>query len=390
VKNDRKILFSHQGNFSSKGAQDFQVILSTRNSMKGIIMTNFHPILNFLTGMFIKHSKFLMSFAGFFNNLRKITALIPTKADVVWTGIFGLFLLCSPFTRDLAGQSLQQTHTDLVIESLNNAITDDDEEVREKAIQTLGKINSKKANEVLYEVLINSSERDVEVNIAKILLKRGEEKALDKFIKGLVQEDDEGRIRSARVLKELKHPASLNSLIKALNDPNYIVQKQALKAISEIRTVACIKPLVKQLQGENQEFRAIAAWGLGEIEDQATLPYLYKALKDPIASVRRNAIESIGDLKLAASVKNIQPLLSDEHWFVRQEAVKVLAEIKSKESVPLIIELLYDEQWKVRESAALALGKIGDQRAIIPLSGALQDKSNNVRKEAAEALGNFF
>ncbi len=114
-------------------------MLSTRKKVKGIIMTNFFSIFKFLSDMIIHHSKSLMLYSGFIHCLRMIASRFQTKPDILWLGIFGFILLCSPFTPDLAGQSLQQTHTDLVIESLKNAITDVDEEVREKADSDSGK-----------------------------------------------------------------------------------------------------------------------------------------------------------------------------------------------------------------------------------------------------------
>ena len=311
------------------------------------------------------------------------------KAALLLSLVFPM-LSFSPFAVGAGNQAVDTTHTALVIESLKYALADDDGDVRERAIQTLGKINTKAANELLFTSLQESHDWEIEINAARILLQRGETRALVKFFDGLEHENEKRRIRSAKILRELKHPDGLKPLLKALDDPSRDVRKQALKAICEIRTTACIKPLADQMQNGDQEFRALAAWGLGEIEDAATLPYLYAALKDPNAKVRSNAIESIGDLELAESAPHIQPLLADDEWFVRREAVRVLAEIGSIESVPLIIDALHDEHWKVRESAAAALGELGDRRALVPLSAALHDKSDNVRQEAAEALGEFY
>ena len=312
------------------------------------------------------------------------------KVGLLLLFVLGPILSFSPIAIRAEEQDTDTTHTALVIESLKYALKDEDADVRERAIRTLGKINTKAANELLYTSLQESHDWEIEINAARILLERGETKALQKFVDGLGQENEKTRIRSAKILKELRHPDALQPLVKALSDSNHEVQKQALKAICEIRSTKCIKTLADQMQHENHEFRAIAAWGLGEIEDAATLSYLYAALKDPNAKVRNNAIESIGDLKLAKSAPYIQPLQTDDEWYVRREAVRVLAEIQSRESVPYIIDSLHDKHWKVRASAASALGELGDRRALVPLSAALHDKSDNVRQEAADALGKFY
>ena len=296
----------------------------------------------------------------------------------------------SPYAVSADAENVDTTHTALVIESLKYALHDDDGDVREEAVKTLGKIKSEKATQLLFSALQEAHDWEVEVTAAKILLERGETRALEKFINGLSDDNRDQRCRAAKILKELAHPAALKPLIKAMDDEDSEVKEKVVNAICELRVPEAIKPLSQAMQDDDEDIRRLAAWGLGEIQDAKALPTLYAALNDPDAKVRCNAIESIGDIGLAESAQHVDIRLNDHEWFVRREAIKVLAEIRAIESAPEIIEALHDDNRRVREAAAEALGELGDRRAIVPLSAALHDKSDDVREAAADALGQFY
>jgi HEAT repeat protein len=324
------------------------------------------------------------------NNRRasKFNMLSTTLAAIVV--IFSILCL-SPFAVGDEQTKIDTTHTALVIESLKYALNDEDGDVREEAMRTLGKINSPKSTALLSQVLQQTdNDWEVEFNAAKILLQRGETKALDKFITGLSDQETKVRLRSAKMLRELKHPSSLEPLIKAMDDANEDVREQVVRALSELRIDAALAPLREAAQDEDVDIRRIAVWGLGEINNPQALKFLYKALDDLDAKVRCNAVESIGDLKQSESAVFIAPLLNDREWFVRRETIRVMAELQTTEFVPGIITALQDDNRKVRQAAAEALGQLGDRRAIVPLSAALHDKSDNVREQAADALGEFY
>ena len=286
-------------------------------------------------------------------------------------------------------QILDSPHEALILESLSLAVHDRDDDVREEAIKTLGRIKSAKATQLLYDAL-NSEDADDQIRAAKLLLKRGETEAISSFTRDLQHEEPDARERAAKILRKIAHPTTLPALVQALHDEHAEVREEVARAIAELRTSEVIPPLSEALQDSDTDVREIAAWGLGEAKDPAALPLLFAALNDPEAKVRKAAIESIGDIRVSQSAVHIHALIHDHNRNVRREAVKVLEELRAPASVPVLIEALRDEYYKVREQAAEALGEFRDPRAIVPLSAALHDKSDNVRKEAANALGNYY
>lgn len=305
-------------------------------------------------------------------------------------GLFILILSFSPVAVGDTHTKIDTAHTALVIESLKYALADKDDGVRENAVKTLGKINTTASTELLYTTLQNSNEWEVEVNTAKILLQRGDSRALEKFTRQLLDANADVRKQAAKILCELRHPAAFEPLTKAMNENNADVKEHVVRALSELRIEDAIKPLGVAVKDDDVDIRRIAAWGLGETKNPKALPALYEALNDPDGKVRCNAIESIGDIKNLNSVDHVLPKLTDGEWFVRREAIHVLAELNATQAIPGLINALHDNNKKVREAAAEVLGELGDRRAIVPLSAALHDDSDDVRKEAASALGEFY
>ncbi len=332
----------------------------------------------------------LLSILSHNSTKNPLSRTLLLKASGVVACLVFLLATFTPFSAAHVNTGLvDPPHENLILESLSIAIYDNDDDVREQAINTLGKIKSDRATQLLYTAL-RSRDFDDQVRAAKLLIKRGETKAWQPFVNDLQHDDPEKRIRAARLLRDIKHPATLKPLVRAMDDHNSEVREHVVRAIAELRISNAIKPLASALKDEDTDVREIAAWGLGEMKDPAALPILYSALNDPEAEVRRAAIESIGDLRDPASAVYLHKMIHDRNSGVRRETVEVLEEIRAAESVPYLIEALRDEHYKVRKAAAEALGEFRDSRAIVPLSAALHDKSDNVREEAANALGEFY
>ena len=299
---------------------------------------------------------------------------------------------------------------DGVVEALEEVLQEQDSSVKERAVEILGEIGSRKAAQVLSAGLRDAALAYVAkaalVSIGKLAvepllaamkdeqldvrdraveaLERISEPAVEPLIGVLRDQDSDVRSRAAAALGRIQDIRAVAPLIAGLKDYDEEVRGRAAEALGYIKDVRGVEPLIAALRDDNGQVRALAAEALSDIRHAGAVAPLIKVLDDQDSRVRRaatHALERIGE----PTVEPLVDALKDEHIDVR-DASPILAWI-GKPAVEPLIRALEEESPIVRARAALVLGKIGDMQALQQLASTLDDQDKDVRRAGAWALG---
>lgn len=154
-----------------------------------------------------------------------------------------------------------------VADALVTALDDDDQRVREQAINSLVAMRDERAVRGLVQSL---SDPVVEV-----------------------------RARGVQGLQRFDTPEAIGGLQTALEDESPQVRARAVRALGQRRTTEAVPAIIALLQDSEATVRARAASALGMIRDDRAIDPLTAALKDPEPAVRERAARALGDLARA-------------------------------------------------------------------------------------------
>ena len=160
---------------------------------------------------------------------------------------------------------LDQIKNSRDLETLSEALNDEDVRVREAAVRALGKIEN--------------------------------ESAVDLLIGALTDSSAEIRRRAARALGKIEDAGAVEALGAVLNDDDLEVRQAAIRALGDIEDVSGVEWLISALTDSNGEIRREAARALGEIEDANAVEALGAVLNDEDLEVRRAAIRALGEIE---------------------------------------------------------------------------------------------
>jgi HEAT repeat protein len=346
------------------------------------------------------------------------------------------FLLANQVWDDLA--KMGSSGTDLLI----IAVQDNNDDIRMKALQALGKTGDPRGVPPIVAALKDENP-DIRFESAAALKVIGNEDAVKPLIDAL--EDESAKVReeaadslavigspavepliallaegrknsrqsAARALGTIGDTKSIEPLIAALNDEDWKVVKASALSLGKIGAVSALDPIIALLEEKDPNIREGAAEALGKIGDKRAVPSLIDALADESGFVRRKAAESLGELGDESSLESLKHALKDTNGAVRKEAAKALATMEWEPStsdendritylisnerwdelvktgtpaVPQLIDAANDDDETIRAKSAWTLGKIMDPTAIETLIEALKDDDTTVRAEASLAL----
>ena len=286
---------------------------------------------------------------------------------------------------------------------LIQTLNDKHESVRQVAAQSLRKIDSDKAIQLLAQIikdkrngiLFESFNKECigfafgEYNWATMELGNiGTDKAVEPLISILKAEELEVSLIAAEALEKIGNNKVLELLIQALNDSTPNVRCNVIETLGKIGSEKAVESLTQSLKDNSIPVRYNAARALGKIRSQKAVESLIQVLKDDSShDVRGSAAEALGELGSDNAVDHLIRSLKNDTILVRCCAARALGNIGSNIAVEVLIHSLQGENYEVRREAAKALGKIRDLKAQEPLIQALKDKSIAVRSNSIESLG---
>ena len=293
-----------------------------------------------------------------------------------------------------------------VVETLINALSDKDTQVRRSATRAFRYKSEKKAIPALIKA-VKDRDNEVRFYAASALGDMGQaaQEAVPALAEGLVEEDftvethpiiHSFHITSVRTLINIGSSA-IPTLAEALHHKDERVRLLAAEGLGKMNAIAAVPVLIEVLNGRwvSDELRLRAAVALGRIDNSQldrVMPILIKALDDSDMKIRFRAAMGLGLIgePANAAIPALIHALGDSQATVRKHAAYALGEIgeSAKAAVPMLVQALGDSQAVVRAAAAHALGLIGEPAkvAIPTLIEALKDEDKNVRVYTALAL----
>jgi len=250
------------------------------------------------------------------------------------------------------------------MDSLTQALNDEDQSVRHEILEALEKTGGLAVSEVIGEAL-RSKWSDVRCSTIKALGNAGGPKAIEALTEMLLRDEDSSvRYSVVTALGSIGDSEAIDGLIEALKDEDYRVGSHAARVLGESAQLgpATIVQLINMMYGE-EAVACLAADVLGAVGGPTALEALMQRLNDKQKS---NSV--------------------DEHYHFNSAVEAALRKTGGPEALKLLIEALCSPSEEVCCSAAEALGEIQSPKATKALIQACYDGRRSVRHKAVKAL----
>jgi HEAT repeat protein len=224
------------------------------------------------------------------------------------------------------------------------------------------------------------------LTVIRIIGSIGDELALPALIQALTDANRENRIAALESLGRIKSRRAMDAILDVFGGDDADLIDIATRSLVGIGSPAT-EALLGFLRSDNPDLRVRAAQILGQIKDQQALTYLISALGDEGHWVRAAAAISLGELLDPSAAEPLMGCLQDEHPSVRAAAAAALGQLRDLRAAGELLKVLNDEQDSVRAAAVRALGRVGVGSNIEALMKMLDDPSAEVRIAAIEAMG---
>ncbi len=286
---------------------------------------------------------------------------------------------------------------------------DKDSEIRNAAVEALGKVSDPQAVDVLLQAIKGSYWRYWSGNpwvgkaVAQALGRIRNPQTLALLADLLKADYREVWQAAMEALEKIDDPLRIPLLIEALRTQHSLIDwarapRDSLriedywafekKAIQVLISMGRASPpgevFIKAFKDPISSIRRATAEVLVGI-GRPSVNVLLEVLQDSDEFIRQEAVKALGQIGDPETVAALRPALQDSAWRVSLEAVKALESI-GHPSVNVLLEALQGSDKFVRAAAAKALGQIGDREAVAALLPALQDSDWSVREVVAGAL----
>lgn len=272
------------------------------------------------------------------------------------------------------------------VDQLSKQLYHDRADKRVSAVQSLWKINTPPAIEVLKGSLRNPN-KDVRLAAAECLGYERAVKTLMDLYSNTYSSENDGIFRYGLIetIGCLRCAGAVEALTIALFDPADTVRDEAVKAL---KAWGESKLLEAVLEGKEIKDKIEH---LVHMYDPRAVDIAVKLLENNNCDLREAAAQSLSQLKDMRTAEPFAKVLGDKSDVVRDMAAKALVELGAFDQLCRVLERPVHNGWdlEARRLATNALGRLGDPRAVNPLLKALEDYSIIIKAEAADALGNL-
>ena len=289
--------------------------------------------------------------------------------------------------RHIAAEVLHDKGDESFVETLIQALDDEESFIRHEVIRALGKIGDPRAVGALTDILCYHGDEDTRWAAAVALEEIGDLAASEASVRALRDEDADVRCQAAKALGELGDASAVPSLIKALTDPEPKVQRAAAHAIGKIGESETVKPLlVEILKTESPNIQYWVAITLVWLKDSSAVELCIQALDCNETEIRAEALDALASastelLDAHRLLKLCTGMLEDEDESVRVSAVRGLGEAATPEAISLLRGILDSESetpfmkiWTLQ-----SLVNIGTPEEVGTIIEALDDPSEFAR-----------
>jgi HEAT repeat protein len=263
----------------------------------------------------------------------------------------------------------------------------DDQELQEDAVGSLVALAQVDIQPLLDAWDVADSHK--KAYLAYILGDVSSVKSLSRLKEGCLDDNDDLRQMSIQSLGKIGDETVLEHLSRAFADASINVCEAALQGLSQLgerypaQVASSLQPL---LEHENEQIRMYAVTVLGRLDGDNIGEHLVFAIKDESAEVRRAAIRAIEGKVGGDHLSVLMLALTDEDTKVRTLAAKALGKSAKKEAIKPLELALQDEDMWVRAAAVRSIGNLNGREHEHLIVSALQDPVGLVSIAALETL----
>ncbi len=265
------------------------------------------------------------------------------------------------------------------------------EDVRHKAIESLGEIGDVRAVEPLISIINNGYNGNIGV-IFDTLSKIKDDRAVAFLMEKIKDDNPAIRRIAARALENIAdNQAVMELLINSLLDKNNSVKITSAKALSRLSGKMMgriMVPLTLLLGDRDKEVRKEVARIVAKIENDTVIEHITSLLNDDDAEVRMTAAELLGDIGNEKAVNALIGQLDDDDEVV-MEVISSLKKLKAQDAAENLLSIIKDKERTkgVRISAAQAVACLMEKDDIKKYLGNIDEEikayiiRNNENKE---------
>jgi RNA polymerase sigma factor (sigma-70 family) len=218
----------------------------------------------------------------------------------------------------------------------------------------------------------------------------------DLIIEATKDDDNDVRERAVQALGRIRCEKAIPLLAEYLKDANPQVQKWAEWSLNRIGTEQVVNEMLKLLDCESREneapaeVRRHAVDVLKGICTEKAVPRLVQALReDDDIGVRERIIHVLSSVKSDSAAQELAQLLWDDEQHIRRTAMDVLCKMRPANIAPILMKALDDENLEIQQRAIKVLAMLNYKDAESKLIQKLDSSDPTVVFKAAEALGNM-
>lgn len=287
--------------------------------------------------------------------------------------------------KDFALETLETGHIGQDATALLNYIfiSDDDHELKARALNILSKIDSTESTEIILKAFA-SPKKDIAEIASRILVEKGRERLLSQI--SVLPDKLKEELGSILIKNDGRFMDEIERQI-ASTDPK--VRGQIIKLLTHLSRndrTKVLNLLKKFLKNPDPHIRAEFTKLMEIIGGREIIEYVLPLINDDNARVKANAIEVIASLGIREISNILLPLTSHANNRVRANAIIALYKLGNPNVIVGLSEMLRSPDKWMRASATYALGEISDPRVLPLLYTVLNDGDPDVIKNAFKVI----
>ncbi len=205
-------------------------------------------------------------------------------------------------------------------------------------------------------------------------------------LQALDDDDEELRFRAIQVLMKRPSETHVAPLLKHCRNDSHRIQDAAIAALGPLLSASNswndeVLPL---LSDSNPKVRSLASRIIGTQEPHKIAESFLRTFRTTYGPAKDRAVDALRELG-PEFIKAFLDRAHSEDPVEKALAVSIAVTIRAEEAVPHCIQFLADEDWWLRDRAALALAEIKHEIALPHLLKMLQNPESSL--SAAAALG---
>lgn len=216
------------------------------------------------------------------------------------------------------------------------ALNDDDEDVREAAIDLVWENETPEVMERLIEMALKDEATHVRAAATS---------ALGRFI--LLGELEDLPLNQTE--------RAQNAALHLLNDPEVDVRRRALEAISNSSLEIVTSAIESAYRSDERKMQVSAVFAMGRTADDTWGDEVLAAMQSDDSEMRYEAARAAGELLLEDAVKHLRKLVFDDDREIQEVAIWSLGEIGGAEAMRILQRLAKDAETRDDEGLMEAI-----------------------------------